>query len=345
MKKLIDILHDEIGLDDVALEWFRSFLTGRTQRVKIGNEYSESCDVPCGAPQGSVLGPRIFNINVRSQPEVFKYCMFLTSSFADDSNGRRTFALTFQFQAITNEVVNCVNRIVTWSHAHFMKINPEKTELMLLYPSSLRKEVIIKGVILEGQCIRFSNQVKNVGVWIDSNLSMNKHVNSIVSHCYKILKDIGRIKKFLERSQLERILHAVISSRLDQCNSLLVNMSKENMHKYQKLQNSAARLILGRRRRDSASAALRELHWLNIETRITFKIILIVFKILHRLSSENLSLEYKSFNGRPGDFLLLDTPNFKTKYGKLLFVYNGTRLWKTLPVEFRMEENVDNFKK
>ena len=103
-----------------------------------------------------------------------------------------------------------------------MKINPEKTELMLLYPPSLSKEVIIKGVILEGQCIRFSNQVKNVGVWIDCNLSMNKHVNSIVSHCYKILKDIGKIKKYLERSRLERLVHAVISSRLDQCNSLLV---------------------------------------------------------------------------------------------------------------------------
>ena len=126
-----------------------------------------------------------------------------------------------------------------------MKINPEKTEIMLLHPSSLRKEVIIKGVLLDGQCIRFSNQVKNVGVWIDCNLTMNKHVNSIVSHCYKIMKDIGRVKKHLGRSQLERILHAVISSRLDQCNSLLVNMSKENLHKYQKLQKATARLILG----------------------------------------------------------------------------------------------------
>ncbi len=88
--KLLDILYNEMGIDGVALKWFRSFLTGRTQRVKIGNEYSEKCEVPCGAPQGSVLGPRIFNINVRSQPEVFKCCLFTTSSFADDSNGRRT---------------------------------------------------------------------------------------------------------------------------------------------------------------------------------------------------------------------------------------------------------------
>ncbi len=312
--------------------------------MKIGNEYSESCEVPCGTPQGSVLGPKLFNINVRSQPQVFKYCLFSTSSFADDSNGRRTFALTFQFQVLKNDVVSCMNHIITWSHAHFMKINPEKTELMLLYPSSLSREVIIKGVLFEDQCIRFSNQGKNVGVWIDRNFTMNKHVNSVVSHCYKILKDIGRIKKYLEKSRLEQLVHAVIASRLDYCNSLLVNMSKENLFKYQKVQNTAARLILGRRRRESATLALKELHWLNIEARITFKIVLIVYKVIKGISSENINLTYKSFNGRPCDFLLLETPNFKSKYGERVFEYNGSRWWNVLPLAMRIEEDIEKFK-
>ena len=147
--------------------------------------------------QGSVLGPRLFNINVRSQPQVFQSCSFGTSSFADDSNGRCTFALSFQFQVIKNDVASCMEKIINWSHAHFMKINPDKTELLLLYPPTLCKEVKIKGVLLGDQCIRFSEKVKNVGVTIDCNLTMDKHVNSVVSHCYKILEDIGRIKKHL----------------------------------------------------------------------------------------------------------------------------------------------------
>ena len=101
---------------------------------------------------------------------------------------------------IKNEVVNCMEQIINWSHTHFMKINPDKTELLLLYPSSLRKQVIIKGVLLEDQCIRFAQYVKNVGVWIDCNLSMDKHINHIVSHGYKILKDIGRIKKYRQET-------------------------------------------------------------------------------------------------------------------------------------------------
>ena len=201
--RLLEILEVEIGVSGTALQWFRSFLTGRTQRVTISGQYSESCEVPFGAPQGSVLGPKLFNINVRSQPLAFQHCKFSSSCFADDSNGRRSFALTFQFDVITNEVKTCMDEIVKWSYCHFMKINPDKTELLLLRPSTLNNEVVINGILYQGQCIRFSSQVKNVGVWVDQNLSMEKHINSIVSHCYKILRDISRIKKYLPRKELE----------------------------------------------------------------------------------------------------------------------------------------------
>ena len=337
--KLLQIIDKEIGIGSIALQWFRSFLTGRTQRVKISGTYSESLEVPCGAPQGSVLGPKLFNINVRSQPLAFKHCKFNSSSFADDSNGRRSFALTFQFGTINNEVAKCMQEMIHWSNEFFMKINPDKTEIILLRPTSLNQNVIINGVFIEEQCIRFSNEVKNVGVWIDKNLSMTKHINIIVSHCYKILRDISRIKKYLLKEQLECLVHAVITSRLDYCNSLFINISKDNLHKLQKLQNAAARLVLGRRQRDSATKALKELHWLNVEKRIIFKILLLVHKVVR--GQCNMTISYKSFNGRPEDYLLLQTPCFKTNYGRRTFEYNGSRLWNALPVDMRMEENVE----
>ena len=216
--------------------------------------------------------------------------MFNTSSFADDSNGRKQFALTFQFSVITKDIVNCLNEIVKWSNIHFMKINPDKTEILLLCPSSLNREVLIHGVFYEDQCIRFSTEVKNVGVWLDKNLEMDKHINHITSHCYKILRDIGRIRRCLQQSHLERLVHAVISSRLDYCNCLFMNLSRENIFKLQKVQNAAARLVLGRRRRDSAKQALKQLHWLNIDARVTFKVLLLVHKCLYGLCPQDLGL-------------------------------------------------------
>ena len=80
---------------------------------------------------------------------------------------------------------------------------------------------------------------------LDKNLTMEIHINKIVSHCYKILRDISRIRKYLKRSHLERLVHTVVSSRLDFCNSLFVGITKENKYKLQKVQNAAARLVLG----------------------------------------------------------------------------------------------------
>ena len=149
-----------------------------------------------------------------------------------------------------------------------------------------------------------------------------------------------------KKDHLAQLVHSVITSRLDYCNSLFQNINRANLYKLQKVQNAAARLVLGKRRRDSARAALRELHWLNVDSRIVFKTILIVFKAVKGMCSENIKFTYKSFNGRPEDILLLQTPTFNTQtYGRRIFEYNGSRLWNALPHEMRVEEDVGKFKR
>ena len=345
INKLLYILSNDIGVTGIALKWFESYLKGRTQRVKIKNSYSNSREVFNGVPQGSVLGPKLFSIYVRSQPEVFNKCGFKSSSFADDANGMKTFSLTFQYNILKNDVVKCMENVIKWMNTHFLKVNPDKTELLLLYPSSLQNEVIIKGTIFKQYCIRFSDNVKNVGVWLDKNLTLDKHINNIVSHCYKLLKDIRTIRNVLTTKHAEMLIHAVITSRLDYCNSLFFNISKLNLYKLQKVQNSAARLIMKKNRRHPSSGILKELHWLRVESRIVFKILLLVYKCIRGICSNNLSITYKYHNYRPDDFLLLQTKNVKTKYGKRTFEYCGPRLWNALPLNVRAEENLETFKR
>ena len=61
-------------------------------------------------------------------------------------------------------------------NVNFLKINADKTEILLLYPESLRSRVIIKGTIVNGECIRFADEVKNVGVWLDKHLNMENRL-------------------------------------------------------------------------------------------------------------------------------------------------------------------------
>ena len=93
--KVVEISREEIGIVGNALKWFESFLTGRKHCVKIGDQNSDFLEVMYGAPQGSVLGPKLFSLNVRSQSLVFKKYLYKTSSFAEDSNGRIQFELSF----------------------------------------------------------------------------------------------------------------------------------------------------------------------------------------------------------------------------------------------------------
>ena len=345
IEKLLEILCDEIGVTGVALQWFRSFLSGRTQKVRIGGEFSKIMEVLFGAPQGSVLGPPLFNIYVRGQPLVFKACSFSSCSFADDSNGSKKFSLQFQFNVLKNDIPNVMAEISHWMNIMFLKINPDKTEIILFHPWSLQGSVIIKGTFVGEQCIRFSTEVKNVGVWLDEQLNLKKHVNKIVSHCYKLLKDIGRVRNVISDKHTEMLVHAVTSSRIDYCNSLFFNMPKENLFKLQKVQNAAARLVRRKGKRESITSTLAGLHWLNVDSRIIFKMILIVYKVVTGLCSENLKVTYKFYNCRPNDFLMLETRSVKTKYGRRTFEYAGPRLWNALPLELRTVESIDIFKK
>ena len=106
---------------------------------------------------------------------------------------------------------------------------------------------------MENQCIRFLEYVKNLWVLLDKNLCFGKHNNSVVSHSYRILRDVGWIRSYISQETLTKIVHAVIFSRIDYCISLFMNLPKDEIFKLQNLQNSAAKQVLGMTKRDLAT--------------------------------------------------------------------------------------------
>ena len=342
---LINILETEIGISGTALKWFESFLRGRKQKVRINGQLSSEIDVMFGVPQGSVLGPFLYNIYTRSKYDVFSKHGFKSSGFADDDNGRKRFSLCFQYDILKNSIDESMQDIINWMHIHHLKINTDKTDIVLFHPKELKDSVIIRGTHIGENCIRFSSLVKNLGVFLDENLTMKNHINTTTSYGYKLLSDIGKIRNILSQKHTEVLVHSVISSRMDYCNSLFINTNHASLKKLQKLQNSAARLVTRTRKRESMTPILQSLHWLSVESRLAYKVLLLTYKMITNTYPLVFNLTYKQFSCRPDDHLKLATYFPRTKYGRKTFAYVAPRLWNSLPLYMRLCEDVMEYKK
>ena len=181
---------------------------------------------------------------------------------------------------------------------------------------------------------------------------MDIHINSICKTAFYYLYNIRTIRKFLNPECTEIIVNA-FSSRLDFCNSLLYGLPNNQLRKLQGVQNAAARLICNVGRFDYITPSLYRLHWLPINYRIKFKILLFVYKALHGIAPSYISdlSELKPasrYNLRSSiDTLLLKHPNFKSlsTLGDRSFKCAGPKLWNELPKDIRNATTVQTFKR
>ena len=168
-----------------------------------------------------------------------------------------------------------------WMSKNKLKLNPDKTEFLLIGNGMQRQKFVSSFPIeLLGSDISPAASCRNLGVSFDADFNFKIHVNKIVKSCFYYMRDLRRIRKHLTVDSATSLANALVSSRLDYCNSLLKCVSKKSIGKLQRVQNSLARIVLRSTRFTSASPLLKKLHWLPVHSRICFKINLLVYKIL-----------------------------------------------------------------
>ncbi len=344
--KLLNILKQELGICGVAWEWFRSFLTGRCQRIKVANEESYEVMIKFGVPQGSVLGPVLFNIYIRSLYSTAQAQQFHIQGYADDHQLYKSFKPTEEHTILVNDVPRCFQEINSWMRAHYLQLNPGKTEIIVFGTPAVLKELSIKGVFVDSEtCVRLSPVAKNLGFRLDSQLNLKEQVNQLKKSCYLRLRDLAKMKSFLTTKQMNTLVQAVIISCLDYCNSLYYGCNKSVINQLQNIQNRACRLVFGLKKRDSVDEKLQTLHWLKVQERIEFKLCLLTFKAVNGIAPSYLCDIITSINSSSRRTSSLHTPVGSIGSHPRAFQTVAPRLWNKLPTELKICNDVCVFKK
>ena len=176
----------------------------------------------------------------------------------------------------------------------------------------------------------------------------------VVRGCNQHIRNLYSVRQFLSRRCLLALVHAMVLSRVDYCNSLWIGLPNIYLKKIQSVLNRAARLIFGLPPRTPTTSFIIELHWLPIKARIEFKLCLITFKVLMFGKPEYLAELLKPASARPGvvlrsedDPLRLDEPGAvnQSSFSDRSFSFIAPRLYNKLPLSMRQLTSVESFKR
>ena len=344
---LLQRLNSTFGFEGNVLKWFNCYLTNRTQKVKINDLESNSQPLLYGIPQGSILGPIIYTLYTTPLGNIIRNHNLNYHMYADDTQLYLSIEPA-NIHDLIFSLENCIKDVKNWMTANKLKLNDEKTEVILCNPK--KYDVDVSEIKVGNDIVKFTESAKNLGVYFDEDLSMDTHFVNISKAVYLEIRRLKQMSKFVSESSLKTLAASFILSRFDYCNALFKNLKKSQLDKLQKLQNFAARVILGKSLYDHITPCLVQLHWLPIKFRVDYKIGLLVFKCLNGLAppylSEMIEIYTPSRNLRSSNLFLLKTKVTKYKtLGDRSFSYTAPTVWNSLPLELRQEKSISIFKK
>ena len=344
---LVDFLRDHIGLDGSVLDLFRSYLSGKTQCVSVDGVLSELSELMFGAPQGSVLGPVEFCIYTIPRCAIMRHYKIEYHIYADDTQLYCSFDINSPDEAL-HAITSCISDIRSWMIDKKLKINDDKTEFLIItspkagFSANLQLKIGQEIVLPSTSC-------KSLGVMFDDHMQMDAHISHICRTIHFHLCNIGAIRNLLTNSATEQLIHSLVTSRLDYCNSLLNGVPGYKLKSVQRMQNIAARIVSRCPYRDRITPVLESLHWLPVKHRILFKLLLLTYKCLNGLGLGYLSClvmpRKHRYEPRPQYQGQLQVPEARLKsYGERSFGFSTPTEWNKLPIDVRSALTLASFK-
>ena len=328
---------DAYGFCFKSLRFISSYLSDRKQRCKVGSSYSSWLDILTGVPQGSVLGPLLFNIFINDF--LFLFTKDSICNFADD-NCIYTHAKTIDI--VVNNLEKDARKAITWLEINCLVPNPTKFQIMFLGMKSKPK------LYLNINKIRTRNTLEALllGILIDWKLTFNKHVKSLCKNAYRKASALIRLRKDLGNSQKTLLYNSFVSSNFGYCPVIWMFCGKTANNNINRVQKRALQALYNDF--DSSYDALclkgnhSKIHLVNIK-----HLLVEVYKSINGESPAILcnifTKKSTNYNLRINNLLALPKTSTLT-YGLQSFSYRGSITWNHLPDELKDSENSSMFK-
>ena len=195
---LLNRLHQWVGLTGLALEWFSSYLSGRSVAVATDGFNSSTVPLTCGVPQGSILGPVLFSLYMLPLGALInKFEGISYHCYADDTQ----LYLSFKQNDLSKIKVmrDCLIEINNWMAQNFLQLNADKTEILIIGPESISNAIKLS---LGSLASNVSQTAKNLGVFFDNHMNLEFHIKKVTQSCFHHLRNIAKIKPILSSQDL-----------------------------------------------------------------------------------------------------------------------------------------------
>ena len=230
-----------VGASLSVVKWFESYLTGRTQSVRIGSTVSTSLPISYGVPQGAILSPLLFIIYTNDFPSTVHHSKL--ESYVDDSKILLSFAAA-DMDGLKQQLEEDLYSIAKCCSENELLMNPRKTKYMLIGTRQNLPQ------LPKDMSINFLNEVitpvsiaKDLGMTLDSYLTYDQHITNLVSSCMNCLCQINRVKKCFDKEALILIISTLVMNKMFYCSTVGSNTTSTNIKKIQLVQNFACRII------------------------------------------------------------------------------------------------------
>lgn len=331
------------GICGNVLEWLKSYLTDRYQRVLLNGKKSNYARTNAGVPQGSVLGPLLFLVFINDLTHVVKHCKIRL--FADDTC---LFITVDNKETAANQINEDLLAIENWANKWLVSFSAPKTESMIF--TSKTKPLPHPPLYLNNLQISNVKEHKHVGLWFEQNLWWHYHINDICNKANKRLNVLNCFKYKLSRNVLENMYMVFIRPIMEYADIVWAGAHDSDLVKLDRLQVQAMRLVTGCTKRSNILNLYKECSWNTLDKRREVHILTLIYKIVNRQAPLYLLdilpkkvSEITPYPVRNADNF--DIPKTKHECFRKSCIIVGCKLWNNLDTNIRNVESCLLFKK